>query len=53
VLVGSGFGAASAPALLNAGADGAIVGTAVKRDGRVAEPVDAERVRVLRAAMTL
>jgi hypothetical protein len=51
VLVGSGFDAASAGALLAAGASGAIVGTSLKRDGRVAEPVEAGRVRALRDAM--
>ena len=50
VLIGSGFDAQTAPALL-AHADGAIVGTSLKRDGRVAEAVDAARVRQLRAAM--
>lgn len=50
VLVGSGFDAATAGALM-AHADGAIVGTSLKRDGIVSEPVDAERVRTLRAAM--
>lgn len=50
VLIGSGFDAASADALLTH-ADGAIVGTSLKRNGVVSEPVDAERVRVLRAAM--
>lgn len=50
VLVGSGFDAATAPALL-AHADGAIVGTSLKLEGEVANPVDPERVRTLRAAM--
>ncbi|HZO89058.1 MAG TPA: BtpA/SgcQ family protein [Chthonomonadaceae bacterium] len=50
VLVGSGFRAETAPTLL-AHADGAIVGTSLKRNGQVAEPVDVERVRALRAAM--
>ncbi len=50
VLIGSGLDARSAPGLL-ARADGAIVGTSLKRDGRVAGPVDVERVRALRAAM--
>jgi len=31
--------------------DGAIVGTSLKRNGNVAKPVDAERVRLLKAAM--
>ena len=50
VLVGSGFDAASAAALM-AIADGAIVGTSLKLDGAVEAPVDAERVRALRSAM--
>lgn len=50
LLVGSGFDARSAPALL-AHADGAIVGTSLKREGNVAEAVDVGRVRQLRAAM--
>ncbi|HLV79702.1 MAG TPA: BtpA/SgcQ family protein [Chthonomonadaceae bacterium] len=50
VLIGSGFSVESAPALL-AYADGAIVGTSLKRDERVVEPVDAARVRALRAEM--
>jgi membrane complex biogenesis BtpA family protein len=51
VLVGSGFDPVSAPGLLGAGACGAIVGTSVKREGRVDQPVDPGRVRNLRAAM--
>jgi membrane complex biogenesis BtpA family protein len=50
VLVGSGFAAAMAAELLHY-ADGAIVGTSLKREGRVANPVEVERVRALRAAM--
>ena len=50
VLVGSGMSAETAPALL-AHADGAIVGTSLKQDGQVAQPVDPERVRALRQAM--
>jgi hypothetical protein len=50
VLVGSGFDAATAASLLRY-ADGAIVGTSLKRDGRVANEVDIDRVRALRAAM--
>lgn len=50
VLIGSGFGVESAAALM-AHADGAIAGTSLKQDGEVAAPVDAERVRALRAAM--
>lgn len=51
VLIGSGFDAQTAPTLL-AHADGAIVGTSLKRDGRVEEPIDVERVRRLRTVMT-
>ena len=50
VLVGSGLTVDNAPTLL-ARADGAIVGTALKRDGRVEEPVDEARVAKLRAAI--
>jgi membrane complex biogenesis BtpA family protein len=50
LLVGSGATPASARELL-AVADGLIVGTAVKRDGVVGNPVDAERVRRLVAAV--
>ena len=50
VLVGSGFEAKKASPLL-AHADGAIVGTSLKRDGEVSEPVDSSRVRALRASM--
>jgi membrane complex biogenesis BtpA family protein len=46
LIVGSGFDASNAAPLL-AHADGAIVGTAAKRDGDVAAPVDVERVRAL------
>ncbi|HLK55929.1 MAG TPA: BtpA/SgcQ family protein, partial [Chthonomonadaceae bacterium] len=52
VLIGSGFDVQTAPTLL-AHADGAIVGTSLKREGSVAEPVDAERVRALRSAMEM
>jgi membrane complex biogenesis BtpA family protein len=52
VLIGSGFTPESAPALL-AHADGAIVGTGLKRGGLLAEPVDLQRVRTLRQAMDL
>jgi membrane complex biogenesis BtpA family protein len=51
VLVGSGFDRESAPGLLAAGASGAIVGTSIKRDAQVNQPVDPERVRSLRTAM--
>lgn len=46
LLVGSGVALDGSPALLEQ-ADGAIVGTALKRDGRVDEPVDEQRVRSL------
>lgn len=46
VLVGSGVTPESAPELLSV-ADGLIVGTYVKRDGDVDQPVDPERVRRL------
>ncbi|GMV12707.1 MAG: BtpA/SgcQ family protein [Polyangiaceae bacterium] len=49
LLVGSGAGAATIAALLRV-ADGAIVGTSLKREGRVAEPVELERVRALMRA---
>lgn len=48
VLVGSGLDERNARELL-AHATGAIVGTALKRDGDVASPVDAARVRRMRA----
>ena len=51
VLIGSGFGPESARELIEAGASGAIVGTYFKRNNRVAEPVETERVRTLKAAM--
>jgi membrane complex biogenesis BtpA family protein len=50
VLVGSGLTIANAAALL-AVADGAIVGTSVKRDGAWWQPVQVERVRALLAAV--
>jgi membrane complex biogenesis BtpA family protein len=50
LIVGSGFGPDCAGELL-AYADGAIVGTGLKRDGRVEGPVDVDRVRALRAAV--
>lgn len=46
ILIGSGLTAANAAELL-AGADGAIVGSAVKTDGRPDSPVSADRVRRL------
>jgi membrane complex biogenesis BtpA family protein len=50
ILIGSGFRLDSASALLKY-ADGAIVGTSVKRDCLVANPVDTEQVRQLRTKM--
>ena len=50
LLIGSGFDAANAAALM-VHADGAIAGTSLKKSGDVSEPVEAERVRALRAAM--
>ncbi|MCS6777328.1 MAG: BtpA/SgcQ family protein [Chloroherpetonaceae bacterium] len=50
LLVGSGLTPSSAAAML-ACANGAIVGTWLKRDGAVHLPVDAHRVRALKAAM--
>lgn len=47
ILIGSGLTESNAPALL-AQASGAIVGTSLKRDGRVSEPVDEGRVLRLR-----
>jgi len=49
VLIGSGLTPENAPALLPL-ADGAIVGTALERDGRTAEPVDPVRVARMRKA---
>lgn len=50
LLIGSGLEPSNAPALLEH-ADGAIVGTWLKRDGRLDEPVDVERVAAVRAAL--
>jgi membrane complex biogenesis BtpA family protein len=50
LLVGSGFDAQTAAGLLIY-ADGAIVGTSLKRNGNVSETVDTERVRALLLAM--
>jgi len=50
VFIGSGLDLANARELLEH-ATGAIVGTALKRDGRVENPVDPERVRRLRRAI--
>jgi hypothetical protein len=49
LLVGSGASAETVAELLSV-ADAVIVGTSIKRDGRLANPVDAERVRRLVAA---
>lgn len=49
ILIGSGFSVDTARSLL-AYADGAIVGTAAKRDGLVQNPVEAARVKELVAA---
>jgi membrane complex biogenesis BtpA family protein len=49
LLVGSGAGPDTVADLLSV-ADGVIVGTSIKRDGRLANPVDVERVRRLTAA---
>jgi uncharacterized protein len=48
ILIGSGFDTASAPALLKAGASGAIVGTSLKIGGDVAASVDLSRVKALK-----
>ena len=49
LLVGSGASPETVAELLSV-ADGVIVGTSLKRDGRLANPVDVERVRRLVAA---
>lgn len=49
IWIGSGLSIANAPVLWPR-CDGAIVGTALKRDGVVTAPVDGARVRALRAA---
>lgn len=46
LLIGSGLDLANAPAFLPH-IDGAIVGTSLKHEGRVSEPVDVRRVRAL------
>jgi hypothetical protein len=46
ILIGSGLDHNNAATLVGL-VDGAIVGTAFKRDGRVSEPVDVQRVREL------
>jgi membrane complex biogenesis BtpA family protein len=50
LLVGSGLSRDNARDLLRH-ADGALVGTSLKHDGRTGEPVDVERVRALRQAL--
>lgn len=50
VLIGSGFDVHTASSLLTY-ADGAIVGTSLKPNNDVAQPVRPDRVRLLRAAM--
>ena len=50
LLIGSGLDAANARELMRH-ADGAIVGTALKRDGRVEAPVELARVQSMRAAL--
>jgi len=50
VLIGSGLDPSNAAELL-AHADGAIVGTWLKREGRIDEPVDVQRVAGMRAAL--
>jgi membrane complex biogenesis BtpA family protein len=52
LLVGSGFDVQNASDLLPF-ADGAIVGSSLKHKGEVSNPVDVERVRVLRHAMQI
>ncbi|MBX3464626.1 MAG: BtpA/SgcQ family protein [Planctomycetes bacterium] len=49
IWLGSGLSTANAPVLWGR-CDGAIVGTACKRDGRIDAPVDGDRARALRAA---
>ena len=51
LLLGSGVDPSQAP-LVRRWADGAIVGTWLKRDGRVDRAVDAERVRALAEALS-
>lgn len=47
VFVGSGVNIANAAGLIHAGAAGLIVGSSLKRDGDVSNPVDEQRVRQL------
>ena len=50
VYAGSGVTVETIPAIFRH-ADGAIIGTAAKRDGDITQPVDPDRVRALRAAI--
>ncbi len=50
LLLGSGVNAANVKNYLRF-ADGVIVGSSLKRDGKLADPVDAKRVAVLAKAM--
>jgi len=47
VYIGSGANVDTVASLANAGADGFIVGTSIKRDGRVDQPIDVARVKAL------
>jgi membrane complex biogenesis BtpA family protein len=47
VFVGSGVTAENAATLIRSGAGGLIVGSSLKHDGRISNPVDAQRVRQL------
>jgi uncharacterized protein len=51
VLIGSGVAIDNVAQLVAGGADGLIVGTSIKREGRVHNPVDAVRVRELMQAV--
>ena len=51
VFVGSGVSAATIPTLIQSGASGFIVGSSLKVDGRVSNPVDMERVTRLVASV--
>ncbi len=50
LLIGSGVTVSNGAAYLEF-ADGVIVGTSVKRDGKVSNPVDSNRVAALRKAI--
>lgn len=52
VYAGSGVSISTIPSIFRH-ADGAIIGTAAKRDGDIAQPVDLSRVRALREAIDL